>query len=76
MRATIIASIAAVLPLIAAEAICGRKGYDRNSPVAYFYDTSRSVRSVPKCAAHCAADSKCEAYAFGSGACHHYSAPL
>jgi len=50
-------------------ASCGVKGYDQDVK-AYFYSTSYATSA--KCGAHCAADSQCDSYALGNGACLHY----
>jgi hypothetical protein len=52
--------------------LCGVKGYNGKTE-AYFYTTKSSLTSFEACRAHCLADSQCNSFVVGQGACGHYN---
>ena len=48
--------------------ICGRKGYDLGVD-AHSYTSGTALANFNACGAKCAGDSRCNSFAFGSGAC-------
>jgi hypothetical protein len=51
---------------------CGVKGYD-TAGFSSYYDATPANANFAACSAHCKADINCGCFAFGNGACLHYS---